>query len=107
MARLPTLGAGCDALGPKGAAWSHVEGFVRDVPEIGLRAQGVTSPCIQGFARDLRIQTCNTLKLQGVWPMFILILPPLTIKYCRDWLTPPNAKLERGSASTSVLVPLG
>ena len=37
----------------------------------------------------------------------VFVPPPLTIKYCLDWFTPPNAKLERGSASTSVLVPLG
>ena len=39
--------------------------------------------------------------------IILLLLPPLTMNYCRDWFTPPNAKPERGSASTSVLVPLG
>ena len=39
--------------------------------------------------------------------ILLLLPPPLTMKYCWDWFTPPNAKLERGSASTSVLVPLG
>ena len=46
----------------------------------------------------------NDVVASACCPRKILLV---TIKDCRDWFTPPNAKLERGSASTSVLVPLG